>query len=1166
MLSPLLIIGVGGAGGKTIRAMKQELNRILESSGYTGGIPDAWQFLQIDTTIDGEGFPAPMLSSDEMHRVVPNGASYADVLAGLKHGSSLHEQQKMFAGWGIPAPAISINNSLSQYRAIGRLVIVADAGKTLQAMQASISKMKAPSAMTELANIAHVMGSSGPYSQPQAFIVSSLCGGSGSGMYMDVAELLKSATSENWGHESISFLYTPEVFRSIGGAGNSLSKNTFGAMNELMASQWVGKSDRSDLLYSKKGLAVGSSSDKEGFGCRSNVLIGPRNGAGIDIRSWANNGEGMNEAFLNVGTLLAGVVSNDDTYEFLIQSLRHKAWHHHAVDISGLASEDLRDLTGASSIGFGQMTLGADRIVDYVADALTKSQVEKLLWPDFSPELVTLGKSKVDLIEEESNKIWPDFLFSSGLDEAGDADQIVDSLRDKELSDKEIAAFCRKLIKDVLDSGSSGSAEKAMSLRDFQRRVYDAWEDDAKKTLKEMKEEVDRKAQAWVPGIQKQMRNLCADELNRHGFLVLSNLVTRLQHQLIEKVTDEFSYERDKFAKAVQNFDRDVFNTQITELAGGLSGVSKSVNWAFLEKSVAYLSNVLKYQIKSYSYGLAVNLILDLNKYFLEPLLVQLSDARLELSSEIQAPQLRSGQNNSYLEFPTWGTGKVPPKYLPRTIERILIDPENYESTYDLYASRDSGGAAPFPQSVSASLLGKKMNPMPGDPNMQSLITVNNPWITSIREAQGTEGIAASKSKWNFHTGIEELAIKNRRWLRDSESSFGNFTNLSIRDYVTTVNADPQIRAAREFKFVSEFEAMLATAQPLMDLNPNAMKYILSPFDGGYAGGILSRTSKIPFSANSDVGRACKIVLEKNGYDSANPGFEQDWFDAGRSATNMFVVSIPRFTLPAWAFASLTEPILEQVAQSHYDPRVWIAFWEGRRSRPLIEAIPFETEMRRSIITGWFVATLFGMRKVTPLPTGRTVQIWNPTLETPDWSTFPSPLLATHHEDSQRGSWVLPQLLMSAGIALANFGKTGDTKNIEGYRFLLYLGREVTTSMRNRDQWNLPGSGDLLPTGERSRSQYLKNWVESGESPYLNEELLKELQISLALSPDRAEALIKTVQLISAEHKSIWDTFSETSWHSLPETWELKEDIDLALKDIAAYIIELGSSSSSTIA
>ena len=120
--------------------------------------------------------------------------------------------------------------------------------------------------------------------------------------------------------------------------------------------------------------------------------------------------------------------------------------------------------------------------------------------------------------------------------------------------------------------------------------------------------------------------------------------------------------------------------------------------------------------------------------------------------------------------------------------------------------------------------------------------------------------------------------------------------------------------------------------------------------------------------------------------------------------------------------------------------------------------------------------------------------------------------------------------------------------------------------MRNRDQWNLPGSGDLLPTGERSRSQYLKNWVESGESPYLNEELLKELQISLALSPDRAEALIKTVQLISAEHKSIWDTFSETSWHSLPETWELKEDIDLALKDIAAYIIELGSSSTSTIA
>ena len=58
MLRPLLIIGVGGSGGKTIRSMKQALERKFTSVRYPHGIPQAWQFLQVDTTYDGTEFPA----------------------------------------------------------------------------------------------------------------------------------------------------------------------------------------------------------------------------------------------------------------------------------------------------------------------------------------------------------------------------------------------------------------------------------------------------------------------------------------------------------------------------------------------------------------------------------------------------------------------------------------------------------------------------------------------------------------------------------------------------------------------------------------------------------------------------------------------------------------------------------------------------------------------------------------------------------------------------------------------------------------------------------------------------------------------------------------------------------------------------------------------------
>jgi hypothetical protein len=1161
MLSPLLIIGVGGAGGKTIRAMKQELNRILESSGHTDGIPAAWQFLQIDTTIDGVDFPAPMLHQDEFHCVVPQGSIYPDILSSITARGSLHEQQGMLTGWGIPAPAIWINNSPPQHRAIGRLAILADAGKTLQAIQKSISKMQSPTAIAELARIAGFMGSRSPNSHPQAFIISSLGGGSGSGMFTDVAELLKRATPNNWAHQSISFLYTPEVFRSSGAAVKSVPKNTLGAMNELIASKWVGVSDRSNLLYSKLGLVPGNNASTSGYGCKTNILIGSRNVAGVDISVGANGG-GMNNVFLNIGKSLAAAFSNDDISDFLSQrAFVTVAETASAIDISGLAPESVNvdnPTLAAAGIGFGQLSVGADHVVDYVADAMAKVQVETLLWPELTNPLLMNGASVKDLIQDKSDQVWPNFLVDSGLDERGSQNQIIDALLPDQLSDR-IKQYVVGIVKVNLSSASK-------PLETFCKAVWSDWETESDAFLRTLKNEMDSKAQNWVPEIQNQMQELIARELVLNGYAIITNLVERLKSELADHVVPDLNREHTEFASAISTFDQRAFNTRMNEIANGLTGVSTQ-NGLFLEKLTSSLNRLVVFQVNAYVNSLASSLVEDMLKFFIEPLIEQLSDARFTLQASQKSPMTPNGASNPYPHFPTWGSGVFPPiRYLPGTLQRVLIDPRDYESAYDIYASQDSNGKPPFRQSVRDSLLGKKMNPMPGESNMQKLISVNSPWITSVRAAQSSMGAAANKVEWKFNTDLVELSENNRRWLKNADSSFGRFTDMSIREYVSADGQGPQIRAGREAKFVGEYQAMLGCAQPLILLNPNAMQHVLNAFDGGYAGGVLLKSSKIPFEMSSPVGQQCTLVLQQNGFDPRNPSFEQEWFHPGSNDSSMSAVSTTQAALPAWAYDCLTNPILEQVAQSKNAAGTWIQFWEGRRTRPLTEAVPFETEIRRSIITGWFVASLFGMRKVLPLAEGRTVQIWNPTLETPDWSSFPSPLLATHREDSRHESWVLPQLLMSAGIALAEFGFTGNPEYLNGYRLLKYLGREVTTSFRNRDNWDGSGSGDLLPAGERSKSNYLKSWVESGESPYQNGTLVTPLQVSLALTPDRAEALIKTVQLLSTEYKNIWSEMSSRAWHDLPETWELREDIDLALSDIAKYVSELRNSTSSNIA
>jgi hypothetical protein len=461
-------------------------------------------------------------------------------------------------------------------------------------------------------------------------------------------------------------------------------------------------------------------------------------------------------------------------------------------------------------------------------------------------------------------------------------------------------------------------------------------------------------------------------------------------------------------------------------------------------------------------------------------------------------------------------------------------------------------------------LLGKKMNPPQGDPNPQTLITVRSPWITSVRDAQDESGSPVTKVEWNFQTDIEELAERNRRWLKHEDSAFGKFTNKSIRDFINGEGESPEVRAQREAKFIKEYQSMLGLAQPLILLNPNALPHILAASDGGNASGIMLKSSKIPFAMGSIVGQGCVRVLQQNDFKPNDPSFEQDWFNPGSNDKNMFAAATTQASLPAWAFASLTEPILEQVAQSKNHSDTWIQFWEGRRSRPLIECIPFETEMRRSIITGWFIATFFGMRKIETIAEGRTAKVWNPTLQVPGWSTFSSPLLNSHHEDLTRETWVLPQLLVSAGIALAEFGKSGNADFINGYRLLKFLGREVTASLDNRDQWDGNGVGDMLPTGVRTKSTFVRDWVNSGTTPGGNLELSQKLQDMVQSNPERGAALVKYLENFDAEYKAIWANFANVAWHMLPETWELKEDIEFALRDISNYVLNLHITASTT--
>ena len=103
----------------------------------------------------------------------------------------------------------------------------------------------------------------------------------------------------------------------------------------------------------------------------------------------------MDEVFLTIGEALAGVLTNDRISDFYFnQVFVNVTQTQSSLDVSGLYPSNPANKTFAGAgIGFGQMSLGADRIVNYVADALTRRQVEKLLWPYLETE--EIGRAHV---------------------------------------------------------------------------------------------------------------------------------------------------------------------------------------------------------------------------------------------------------------------------------------------------------------------------------------------------------------------------------------------------------------------------------------------------------------------------------------------------------------------------------------------------------------------------------------------------------------------------------------------------------------------------------------------------------------------------------------------------------------------------------------------------
>lgn len=228
-LNPALIIGLGGTGKKALMNFKEtflrspQIRKAYEQSGQPEpALPDFIDLLCIDTDIfdanqgekEEEAFPVKLTES-EYHQInIQNAGQITNNLDTDTYGY-LYDwfPQKLKGHIG------QISQGAHQFRFTGRFGVFVDIQKIFMLLKSKISKIMARSNVNQEDVIVPLTNKQGQILTPEFYVVGSMCGGSGAGMFMDLAYLLKMAYYQLSGGKGkpsiIGIELTPEAFTQI---------------------------------------------------------------------------------------------------------------------------------------------------------------------------------------------------------------------------------------------------------------------------------------------------------------------------------------------------------------------------------------------------------------------------------------------------------------------------------------------------------------------------------------------------------------------------------------------------------------------------------------------------------------------------------------------------------------------------------------------------------------------------------------------------------------------------------------------------------------------------------------------------------------------------------------------------------------------------------------
>ena len=1055
----VFVVGCGGSGAKTMSYMMDQLKATLEKQApewwsKNKRLPDAWKFVSIDAPLVPE-----VVEKSKLPSVTEAGGDYvacgtnaglSSVRRNIADSAAREAKLGTLSNWALKdgsLDTLDVANGAGQFRGVGRMLVLNRLKEVNAQLRRSWAEVISADTDADLMQIATETGQNREVAGPVVFVISSMAGGSGASMAVDVCRLVSALPGVNTGGVGL-YMVTPDVFSG----GDTSQMDSFSGTNpnalamfaELAAGQAGAGVQTDAATYQAMGLNISMEDIPVGRIFPVGRTVGTDdkiteigNGTPSDI--YRSLGLGLASLFtdhLAMANYVAHVINNP-------QPSRSHYYGWGATEYP---------FVPWGTFGYGRVAMGRDRYAEYSAQRLAHWAVNHINNGHFEKE--EIGKDEAQQLEERVETNWGTFRdrMNTVLPLVGNR---------KEWIERNfggvITGWSEARLNETI--GAIPNANKQRG-NEWLNVVYRELSNASYRVNNEFN--ADRRADRPFYGalvewagpevLQSHLLDTLRLEVGKYGAAYAKELLNKLQAELKVVISDlEDSKDHVWFEFTGPVHDKINNSGKIPDSSEYSKQIYAHMLPEFRKGAVEFIARQMAELLRAF------------DNDFLKALEAEITRQREELRSQCTVttdPELGISRLQTIYPnlWPAESDGDVDSRFGAPATEASITPRSEFRERFvrDIENARPNGGHDSVSFKTGLALAGKAVvageweQGADTEPAPKDLLSVRDGmwWVPQHHtiDPRTGEHLDYRKPRFDFKIRSQDVLDRSRKFINRKGTSFEAFISESLAEYIDADGYPAHERERRENELVSKFALALELALPLAQVDKAVLQAML-----GQAISYDFVFTKIPFKNHALEARLTDELAKFKG-GAANTQSRKSLADAFGNSGGLREISITGSfeKYPPVVFSSvLPQAAAQWDAASSQTARA--DFWRMRRARPLSAALPMSDMERGAMIRGYFVGKLTGRiyhsEEVRVSADNEPIQIYDVRgkSQTKDkWLTIATPLLTPPSQMGHRRNY-LPAILENSSMAWAKISQQPVMGSIQPYLALRALWDEGET-------------------------------------------------------------------------------------------------------------------------